>query len=477
MDILLLLYCLLFLISFSYFGLKLQRTSWSTETLFLLLTIIFYVFIPINIIIFGSELYEASLETYLVPASRFVSFNSFFITLIFIVAFILGGAFRGSSLKPVKIYIHKFKSKKLTLSKAVSYFLSFFSLISLIIFVQEFGGFSSFVTNLNLNRAGVLDQDLVGRYVFFGNFIYLAIIPIVYFFYEKRKTKMDLAFLLVVPVLVLIFSILLISTAKTKLIGLVLLFYFTLSIRNHKLYLPYLGLIAAIIFIALPILDEIFVLVIRVFKDEGILAVPFKIVYALISGSLGQGEYEDFLKENPKNLYFKSLSYFTYIQMSLQLSIDRSYPLLFFTDFLTGLSKLLPSRFNIRLGIEVQQLNTSIFYGYYPEIPVFSAGVPPGIIGFGMYSLSVPGVIILGFMLGYVFRIIDLFFKSILEIDRGFAAFYAYIVCALGFYSMPGIPKEAIYDYVFLAFLFLFFVISFRFETLPPEVQENKFTS
>jgi hypothetical protein len=348
-------------------------------------------------------------------------------------------------------------------------------LTSLIVFIQQFGGFSSFVTNLQLNRAGILDQDLVGRYTFFGNFIYLAIIPVVYFLYENRRTKMELFFLLLVPVFVILLGILFISTAKIKLVILVLLFYFTWSIRKNKLYLCYLCLISVVVFFALPILDEIFVLAIKVFKDEGILAVPFRIAYALISGSLGQGQYEEFLKDNSQNLYLKSLGYFTYIQMSLQLSIDTSYPLLFFKDILTGVTKLLPSRLNIQPGLEVQQLNTSIFYGYYPIFPNFSAGVPPGIIGFGMYSLSVPGVIMLGFTLGYVFRTIDLFFKSLVKVDMRFSSFYAYIICTLGFYSMPGIPKEAIYDYAFLTFLLMFLVVSFKFESLNSEGirQEN----
>ncbi len=475
MEILLVLYCLLLLVSSSYLWLKLRKSFWSIEVLFLLLTLLFYVFIPVNIILFGHKIYEPSIESYMVPASRFVTFSSFFISLAFILSFVLGSAFRGSSLKPIKIYIRKLRFNNINLYKAISYFLAFFSLISLIIFVQQFGGFSSFVTNLQLNRVGILDQDFVGRYTFFGSFIHLAIIPFLYFLYENRKTRMELLFLFFVPIFVLLFSVLFISTAKIKIIILLLVFYFTWSIRENKLYLHYLYLISVVVFLALPVLDEMFVLVVKVFKDEGILAVPFRMAYALFSGSLGQGQYEEFLKDNSQNLYLKSLGYFTYIQMSLQLSIDTSYPLLFFKDILTGVSKLLPSRFNIQPGLEVQQLNTSIFYGYYPVMPDFSAGVPPGIIGFGMYSLSVPGVILLGFTLGYVFRIIDLFFKSLVKVDRRFSSFYAYIICTLGFYSMPGIPKEAIYDYAFLTFLLMFLVVSFKFESLNSEGirQEN----
>jgi hypothetical protein len=206
-----------------------------------------------------------------------------------------------------------------------------------------------------------------------------------------------------------------------------------------------------------------FVLASRVFDKEGLFAVPFQIASSIISGSLGQGQFYDFLKDSSENAYLTSVLYFTYLQMSLQFSIDNSYHLLLFSDVLTGFGKLLPSRFNIQLGLGVQQLNTAIFYNYYPDIPELNYGVPPGVIGYGMYSLSLPGVIIVAFVLGYLFRGIDVFFKSILEIDRKFSSFYAYVIVILSIYPINGDPKEAIYNLVFLVFLFTFFWVSFKF--------------
>ena len=467
-DILLiLLYCLLLLAYSSYLWLKFRKNCWTIENLFLLLILTFYIFIPINIIVFGGNIYESTLHYYLIPTSKFVSFSSFFITFLFILTFIVGGAVQGSSLKLVKIYIRTFNG--INLYQVAPYFLAFLSLVSLLIYIQQFGGFSSFVVNLIINRSGRLDQSLVGQYAFFGRFIDLAIIPIVYFLYEKRKTKRDVIFLFFMPLGVLLFSNLFISVSKLKFISLVLLFYLTVSIRQNKLYLQFLFVIFTVVFFALPVLDEIFILAYKVYDDEGFLAVPFKIASAILSGSLGQGQYESFLKDNSGNSYLKSVQYFTFIQMSLQFSIDNSYPLLFFRDFFTGFIRLLPSRLNIQTGVEVYQLNTSIFYGYYPDLPVLTWGVPPGIIAFGIYSLSVPGVLIIAFLLGYLFRAVDLFFKSIVEIDRSFSSFYAYTLFILGVYTMNGSPKDVIYDFTFLVFLFVFFLISFRFEILPSE--------
>jgi hypothetical protein len=467
MDILLLSYCLLFLASSGYLGVKFWKKGWTLGNFFLLLILICYVFIPINIIIFGSEIYESSLKTYMTPASKYVSFFSFFVTGVFLLTFTVGGALRGSSSKPVKIYIRRIKEIKL--SKAISYFLSSFCLSSLLIYIQQFGDISSLAINLILVRANMFQDSMVGQYAFFGRFINLAIIPLVYFFYEKRKTKLDWIFLLFMPLAILIFKTLFISAGKLNFIILVLLFYFTVCIRRNKLYIHYLLAIGAIVFFALPILDEMFVLASRVFNAEGLLAVPFAIASEIISGSLGKGQYYDFLKDNSESLYLKSVQYFTYIQMSLQLTIDNNYPLLLFKDFLTGISKLLPSRLNIQLGVGVQQLNTSIFYNYYPELPELDYGVPPGIIGLGMYSFSVPGVLIIAFLSGYIFRVIDLFFKSIVEIDKNFSSFYAYTLVMLSIYPLNGDPKEFFYNFDFLVFLFIFFIISFRFETIKNE--------
>lgn len=468
MDIVLLFYCLLFLAFSGYLCVKIGMKLWTLENFFLLLILIIYVFIPINIIIFGSEIYDYSLFTYLFPASKFVSFSSFFITLLFIGAFIGGGAFRGSSSTLERILIRRVNG--IPLYKAVSYFLASFSLISLLIYIHQFGDLSSLATNLVLSRSNKLDQSVVGNYAFLGRFINLAIIPLVYFLYEKRKTEREWIFLFFMPLAVLIFNTLFISAGKLNFIILVLILYFTVSIRKKKLYLEYLIFISALVFLALPVLDEMFVLASRVFNEEGLLAVPFKIASAILSGSLGRGEFYDFLKDNSTgNVYLKSVQYFTYLQMSLQFAIDKNYPLLFFSDVLTGIGKFLPSRLNIQIGLGVQQLNTAIFYNYYPEIPNLNYGVPPGIIGFGMYSLSVPGVFIIAFILGYIFRGLDIFFKSIVEIDKNFSSFYAYMLVILSVYPINGDPKEAIYNIGFLVFLFMFFLVNFKFETLKTE--------
>jgi len=460
-DILLLLYCLLFLTYSSYLCLKIRNNFWNVENFFALQILIIYIFAPINIIIFGSEIYEYDLKTYLTPASRYVSFSSFFTTLIFILAFIGGVAFRGSLPKSVELSIRKFNGT--VVYRVTAYFLSLLSLVSLLVYIQEFGGFSAFIYNLDLSRSGLLSDDMVGRFAFVGRFIDLAFIPLVYYLYRKCKIKTDLIFLLFIPLSVIVFSNLFISGSKLKFIGLGLLLYFTFSLKKKKLYLTYLFLFLVIVFLGLPILDEVFILAYRVFNSEGILAVPFRIASAILSGSLGQGQYEAFLKDSSANLYLKSVDYFVPGQISLQLSIDRSYSLLFFRDFYTGISDLLPSRLNITTGLEVHRLNTSIYYDYYPEIPVLTWGVPPGIMAFGMYSLSVPGVIIIAFALGYIFRLVDLFFKSIIEIDRGFSAFYAYTIFVLGCYPISGMPKLVIYNLIILIFVFLFFFVNFKF--------------
>jgi len=413
-------------------------------------------------------MYEAAIESYFSPPSRFVSYQSFFITLVFLLTFIIGGAIKGNYLKPVSVHIRKFD--KMVLYKATSYFLSVFTLVSLLIYIQQFGGFSSFAVNLITNRAGRLDQDLIGSYAFFGKFIDLAIIPLLYFLYEKRKTRTNLILLLFVPLFVILFSNFFISVSKLKFIGLGLLVYFNLSLRRKTLYISYLFFFFAFVFVALPVLDEIFILTYRVFQDEGIVAVPFRIVSAVISGSLGQGQYEAFLKENVNNFYLQSIQYFTFIQMSLQLSIDNSYPLLFFKDFYTGISDLLPSRLNIQTGIQVNQLNTALYYENYPNLPELAESfVPPGIIGFAMYSLSVPGVFIVAFGLGYVFRKVDLFFKSLLEFNLSFSSFYAYAIFVLAINPINGLPRLVLYDFVNLVFVFIFFVLSFKFEAMKGE--------
>lgn len=466
MDTLLFGYCLLLLITSSYLYLKIQKNFWTIGNFFLLQIIIFYIFVPINIIIFGGEIYEFDLKTYLTPYSKYVSFSSFFITVSFLSSFIVGSACRGSALRSIKIYIFKFN--EIALYKISAYFLSLLSAFSLVIYVQQFGGFTSFADNLIRERSGRLAEDLVGNYAFVGRFIELAIIPIVYFLYEKHKKKIDWFLLLALPLSVIVFSNLFISVSKTRFFILILLFYFIVSISRNKIYLLYLFLLALFVAFALPILDEIYVLAYKVLDSEGMLAVPFRIAAAIISGSLGHGQYEEFLKEDSGNSYLRFVDYLISSQVSLQVSIDRSYPLLFFGDFYTGLSDIIPSRLNISTGLEAHQLNTALYYDYYPNLPSFSWGVPPGIIGFGMYSLSVPGVVLVAFILGYLFREVDLFFKSILRIDRKFSAFYAYIIFVLGFYSVSGMPKMVVYNLVILVFLLLFFV-NFKFEILNNE--------
>ncbi|MCY7291687.1 MAG: hypothetical protein LH615_05825, partial [Ferruginibacter sp.] len=293
MNIILFLYCLLLIACCIYLFKNLSTRQWSIETLFLSLLIIFYVFVPINIIIFGHNIYDSSIESYLFPASKYVSFSSCIITLLFVVSFILGTIFKGKLIKPFKIYTYVFN--KIYLYELTSYFISIFSLICLVIYIQQYGGITSFAANIIAEKADLLNAEIVGNYTFFGKFIELAIFPILYFLY-KYKTKRDYIFLLAIPLTVLIINNLFISVSKIKFIELAFIFYFTLNLRSKKLYIPYLMGIFVFVFTALPILDDVFIVAYKTLDDEGIIAVPFKIVSAILSGSLGKGEYEEFLK-------------------------------------------------------------------------------------------------------------------------------------------------------------------------------------
>ncbi|HAC66279.1 MAG TPA: hypothetical protein DCF68_22775 [Cyanothece sp. UBA12306] len=466
-NLLLVLYLLSFLLISTYSILNFKSKGLCLDTFFLFLIILYYLFVPINLLVFGSELYDPNSRKYLYPTLNYVSFESLFATLLFLSFYILGTKinFKKKLAYPLKVYT--LMVGKVTIYKILCRTFTILSLLSLLIYINQFGGLLQAIILTQAVRSGYGYEMTDSPYLFVKEFIPLSLITIALYTWQKRETIID-NICFYTSWLVISFLYLFLTAGKAAILLLFMLIYFSIVIKNKKYYISIALLFILGAFVSLGILDELFIVIAKLTKEDeelGFGMILRRLISTILSGELGKGEYLTALDKS-SNKYLETLGYLVHFQVSLNLSLHNNYHLLFVQDFLTALSEFVPDRLLgtdlDNLPTNVQMVNTALYRNTYPILPARTeASVPPGIITYTIYSFSLPGLICLSFLWGCFYQFIDRIFKKLIQVRNDFHGIYAFSVIILGFYPIAGIPSFVIGNKIFVIF-FLFLLVSFK---------------
>ncbi len=429
------LYCII-LFSISIYIHNKTKKGWGLETFFLGIFLLFYIIIPISFIINGNFIFEAysspDLEVY---STRFTaySFTSLSIILIFLFFFFVGinmAENKQYKLTDIQERYIDFSIFKISILKTIGIFLSLLSFISMFIYTSQFGGFEQAVYYANWVNAGYVEEAVLSsKYIFVHRFIYLSLISfVIFFFIQEKKNPFYIIFLFLLPLATTLISRIFLFSGKESIIDIVLLVLFYLSIRAKSSYiLPFL-LFSIILYFALPVMDTLI------------------------------DSRQDLSFENIQFFsILQFLEYFTFPQISLEFALNKRDAFLFFDDFIYGLrGNLIPFSWLQNYGISTMELNTYYFTGEYKSI------VPPGLLAFSYYSFGLFGIVVIGFITGFLIKKLDILFIAMRNINITFSIFYALMLIDIFSVVRSGVPKLTFYDTSFIVFVLLM-LLGFKF--------------
>lgn len=406
------------------------KNGWTIETFFISLILLFYVFIPITIIIYNHLIFQ----DYIVPDLKisynyknYYSYMSFFTVIIFIASFYIGKV----SATDKKNNTYTLKKRRVLFSKVnidviifIAYFLSILSFFSLIIYVYQFGGIKQAISYSYLVRSGYGEEVFITtKYVFVKRFIYFSLLSLlIYFFIENKKNIFNIIFLLIIPLTVTLFSKIFLFSGKQGILALLLIILFYFSVKYKKPYFKILLIFLISLIILLPLLDFIFVMNADYYKGE-----EFKNKFDFIT----------------------FLGYFSFPQVSLHFAINNTYDYFGINDFIYGLrGNIVPKSWLTDFSQDTMLFNTQYFYGFSNR-----GIVPPGIIAFAFYSLGIIGVFIVGFISGFIIKKLDTIFQKITMQYSNFGIFYAFSISLVFTAVRTGIPVFNFYNTLFIIFI------------------------
>lgn len=406
---------------------NLKEYGWTIFSYFSSYLFVFYITIPIiSITTFNTDPESINNFVYNIPEqdSFPILFIVFFIISLGILSFLFGYT------RKVHFTVTKVIPKKIgniSMPLSVICFISFISVASLYFYIKGFGSIQNAVFNANFVRSGYYKEiSENSSHTFFFRFTFLSLIPIIYFFYQKKKEKISYI-LFITSIILITFLYLFLSSGRQSIIDFVLIFVFASLIRNKSVINKKLIFFGAVAVILLPLL-EVF------FKSKAIGDTSIEFNFS-----------EVFINE------------FGFPYYSLIHSIEGDHSFYYFSDFVTNLfGKILPSS----LGPDwprTNYLNSEYMLGREVK------SIPPGIFGQGYYSLGFIGVFVISFVTGYLFKVIDTFIRDLVNIDNGFIFFYAYFITSSLDWVRTGLPANYFYDTVLLS-TWLFLWVSYKYE-------------
>lgn len=435
-SLLFLFYTITFFILTIYLARNLKN-GWTIQFYFISLLVLFYVIIPISNIIYDFILVEKFIIPDLTKSvinMRYYSYTSFFIFIIFIFCVFIG--IKLASKKQYEI-IHieerniNFNNKfKFHIIQLLGIFLALFSLLSMLLYVSQFGGFSNAILQASSVRSGYVEEVAIStKFIFVKRFIYFSLLSLMIYFVIKNKSNfINITVILLVSIITLLISRTLLFSGKESILQIILLFYFYKSIYNNKPYLKEVFFILLALFFLLPLMDLLISL-----------------------------RYNKFDLNNISFDFLKFLGYFSFPQVALEFAINENYTYLYFQDFIFGLrGNIIPNSWLSDWNISTIEQNTYFFKGYFESI------VPPGIIAFSFYSFGLLGVILVGTISGFFIKKLDMFFKDFISFNKYYSIFYAYVLTLIYAAVRTGIPKFVFYNTTTIVFI-LIILTSYKF--------------
>ncbi|WP_431471803.1 oligosaccharide repeat unit polymerase [Nonlabens sp. SCSIO 43208] len=403
----------------------LRKTGWSLFVYSTIYLFLFYVLTPIiSLLIFNTDIINNLQLAYNIPNQAdnelmILTFLAIFIGL----SFFLIGYNRNIKINITKILPKQVGNKNLpTVFILIIFFLS---LIGLFLYIRGFGSISSAIANANLVRSGYyLDvSDGNTSHTFFFRFIFLALIPLLYFYFNKKISNS-----LRYPIIVGCFIILgilyfFLSPGRQSIFDLILIFIFATMLGKRQVINKKILFFGILVFFLLPILNSFF-----------------------IERSFNSINYSNSILE-------VILNEFGFPYYSLSHAINENYSYFYFSDFLSGsFGRIFPSSWNP--GIESSNyLNSSYMLGRSVK------SIPPGILAQGFYSLGFVGIIIVSFFTGIIFKVLDTYFAKASILNANFNYIYAYFIVSSMVWVRTGLPANYFYNLTFMTFIIFFFTM------------------
>lgn len=411
---------------------QLKINGWGLFSYSLIYLIIFYNIIPIVSLLYINPTDKFS---YLIPNFDFnyeVLFFSLVCVMLGFTAYYVGyfsTKIKGHNIEESITY----KKTGYFFTKDILIFLIFISsILGFILYIRGFGSIENAILHSNFVRSGYYkNEDEFGdtSHTFFFRFIFLSLIPILYYYTLKEKKRYH-KIILVISLCIIVTLYLFLSPGRQSVIDFVLIFIFSSLLKKRKVINNQLIALGVLSLIMLPLL-EIF-----------------------LSGNHNQFTDLDF------NLKETIINEFGFPFYSLFYSIDKEYDYFFYSDFFTGIfGKILPSSLSPQIE-QTNFLNTFFMTGDQGR-----GYVPPGIFAQGYYSMGIIGIIMLSGFSGWFFKKIDIYFNRLLYLEPRYSIFYSYFIVKSMVWIRTGLPANYFYNFTFLVFwmfLFLSFKIKIR---------------
>ncbi|PZV19588.1 MAG: hypothetical protein DCF20_00835 [Pseudanabaena sp.] len=279
-----------------------------------------------------------------------------------------------------------------------------FAFLSIHLYSSEYGGILLAISQTNLIRAGAASTETEGTLLFFKQFIFTSffssyLLASIVFIGKMKQNRIAILVIFILSVVISFVAVLL-SSGRITLINYCLGFYLVSIICNGKINLK----------IIIPGLLCIFLIIMygKAFFFS-LTAIPngFENVMDTFVKTL-DNESEKTTKGN--HLYTFIIN-FVFPVHSLDASFKESYNPTFFVDLFYAFLSIIPSRIlNAIAGIELPLSIADLNSVYVLKITPKPTTIPPGLLAYGIYSMSWPGLIIVSLVYGWIGR----FLQSIL---------------------------------------------------------------
>lgn len=430
MSIILFIFLILFLLVWMY--VEFVNNKISVLFMVLLWSVVIYGLVPISLILSYSEV--ANIRFTL----NFFSLKSIFPQLIVILFFLslYLGAYTGKLIN-YKIKIENDVKK----SKHVGLLFLVLGVFCLSFYIYSYGGVSYFLQNMSAIRSGSADvKNYFAAFInIFSKYIVLSFLIFFAIFLKERK----------------------------RTIGFLSLFLLSLSFSLLSLYFS-AGRENGISFLISTIAVYLIVKK-KIPKVYAFFAAGFAFLYIVFGKiflfALNNENFDinKFINEQLddviSNSYNMVISEFTHQYLSLINFIDNDFSYRYFGDYLYWFLKPL-KLFGMDIPDSISYYNTFIIYG------VWDSEIPPGAVAFGYISLGSLGVVIHGFLLGFVFRAIDRVFAVNEKESAILIGFYAFLITSFTYLLSNSDPalfiQGRIAQLVFFFFLLLFLHAKFK---------------
>jgi hypothetical protein len=356
-------------------------------------------------------------------------------------------------------YKSYFMFKKINLNIGGNFFdiktLTIASNISLIlcglfiyIYISQYGGLYRALESAAAIRSGYGELEDGAKLTFVKYLMPIGVFPFLLYGYKVSTSPKILNILLWVISFLLVFLAFILMSGRTRIViyilAMVIIFIYskkTIKINKIFKYIPLFFIVSLFIMYGKTIFSSL--------------------------GSILNGEsIQNIIYESDKNETFLGsiLGYFSHRTYAVEAALknfNETHSLYWFKDNFLSIFYLIPERLTgIVKPDSISPYNTEVLTGIY------EATIPPGILAYGIYSLWIPGLIIVAIMYSSIFGLVDSYFQKYLS-EKHLLIILLPIIVVWGLYGSTGDFKIIInsFSYIML-FMMIFILIKTIFWTI-----------